>query len=66
VRLEQTVTSHNLWPVDIAAWAISVVEPGTSIVPRAPFQTHDDFLPVTQPLALCAFTDLQDPRFTLG
>ena len=66
VRLEQTVTSHNLWPVDIAAWAISVVEPGTSIVPRVPFQTHDDYLPVTQPVALCAFTDLQDPRFTLG
>ena len=66
VRLEQTVTSHNLWPVDIAAWAISVVEPGSSIVPRVPFQTHDDYLPVTQPVALCAFTDLQDPRFTLG
>ena len=66
VRLEQTVTSHNLWPVDIAAWAISVVEPGTSIVPRVPFQTHDDYVPVTQPVALCAFTDLQDPRFTLG
>lgn len=66
VRLEQTVTSHSLWPVDIAAWAISVVEPGTSIVPRVPFQTHDDYLPVTQPVALCAFTDLEDPRFTLG
>ena len=66
VRLEHTVTSHCLWPVDIAVWAISVVEPGTSIVPRVPFQTHDEYVPVTQPLALCAFTDLQDPRFTLG
>lgn len=66
VRLEQTVTSHNLWPVDIAPWGISVVEPGTSIVPRVPFQTHDEYLPVTQPVALCAFTDLQDSRFTLG
>ena len=66
VRLEQTITSHNLWPVDIAAWAVSIVEPGVSIVPRVPFQTHDDYVPVTQPVALCAFTDLQDPRFTLG
>ena len=66
VRLEQTVTSHNLWPVDIAAWGISVVEPGASIVPRVPFQTHDEYVPMTQPIALCAFTDLQDPRFTLG
>ncbi len=66
VRLEQTVTSHTLWPVEIAAWAISVVRCGTSIIPRVPFQTHDDYVPVTQPLALCAFTDLQDARFTLG
>ncbi len=66
VRLEQTVTSHNLWPVDIAAWAISIVDTGTSIVPRVPFQSHDDYVPVSQPIALCAFTDLQDPRFTLG
>jgi len=66
VRIEQTVTSHSLWPVDIAAWAISVVEPGISIVPRVPFQSHKDYVPVTQPIAICAFTDLQDPRFTLG
>jgi len=66
VRLEQTVTSHSLWPVEIAAWAITVVAPGTAIIPRVPFQTHDEFVTVTQPLAICAFTDLQDPRFTLG
>lgn len=66
VLLEHTVTSHNLWPIDIAAWAITVVQCGTAIVPRVPFQTHDEYVPVTQPLALCAFTDLQDPRFTLG
>ncbi len=66
VTLEQTVTSHNIWPVDIAAWAITVVEGGTAILPRVPFQTHDEYVTVTQPLALCAFTDLEDPRFTLG
>ena len=66
VRVEQTVTNHNLWPIDIAPWAISIVAEGTSIVPRAPFQSHDDFVAATQPLSLFAFTDLQDPRFTLG
>ena len=66
VKLEHTVTSHNLWPVDIAVWAITVVNAGTGILPRVPYQSHDDYAPVTQPLALCAFTDLQDPRFTLG
>ena len=66
VKLEQTVTSRALWPVDIAAWAITVVACGTAIVPRVPFQTHDECVTVKQPLALCAFTDLEDPRFTLG
>ena len=66
VRLEQTVTSHNLWPIDIAAWAISIVRGGTSIVPRVPFQSHDENVAPAQPITLCAFTDLQDPRFTLG
>ncbi len=66
VQLHHTVTSHALWPIDIAVWAITIVASGTGIIPRVPFQTHDDYAPVTQPLALCAFTDLQDPRFTLG
>ncbi|MBW4026595.1 MAG: hypothetical protein HIU93_04285 [Acidobacteria bacterium] len=66
VKLDQKVTSHALWPVDIAAWAITVVECGTAIVPRVPFRSHDEYVTVTQPLAMCAFTDLQDPRFTLG
>lgn len=66
VIVEQTITSHNLWPVHISAWGISIVETGTSIVPRVPFRSHDEVVAPSQPLALCAFTDLQDSRFTLG
>ena len=66
VQLEDTIVSRNLWPIDIAVWAITVMQSGTAIIPRVPFQTHDHYAPVTQPLALCAFTDLEDPRFTLG
>ena len=66
VVLEHTITSHNLWPMDIAVWAISVVQVGTSILPRVSFRSHDEYVPVSQPIAVCAFTDLQDPRFTLG
>lgn len=66
VTLDHTVTTHNLWPVDIGVWAITVCEVGVSILPRVPFRSHDEYLPVSQPLAVCAFTDLEDPRFTLG
>lgn len=66
VKLEQTIANHNLWPIDIAPWAITVVQAGTAVIPRVPFRSHDEYVAATQPLALCAFTDLQDPRFTLG
>ena len=66
VQLSQTITSENLWPVQIAPWAITVVASGTAIVPRVPFQSHDDSVAAAQPLTLNTFTDLQDPRFVLG
>ena len=66
VTLTQTITSHNLWPVRVAPWAVSIVAPGTSILPRVPFSSHDDIVAPSQPLALSAYTDLQDPRLTLG
>ena len=66
VDIEHTVTSHNYWPVEIAVWAISIVQSGVGILPRVPYQSHDEYAAATQPLALCAYTDLQDPRFTLG
>ena len=66
VTLRQTITSHNLWPVHVAPWAVSIVATGTSILPRVPFTSHDDVVCPSQPLALSAYTDLQDPRLTLG
>ena len=65
VKLSHKITSHNLWPVEIAPWAITVVAGGTAIVPRVPFQSHDDSVVVAQPLVLWAFSDLADPRFKL-
>ena len=66
VRLRHTITSRNLWPIQIAPWAITVVAPGTAIVPRVPFQSHDDVVAAAQPLVLNTFTDLRDARFELG
>ena len=65
VRLEQTVTSHNPWPFDIAAWAISVVEAVTSLCPCS-FSDPRRLCSRDAACSLCAFTDLQAPRFTPG
>lgn len=66
VSVEQRITNHCLWPVEIAAWGISVTSQGLAVIPREPFQSHDRSVAAAQPLALYPFTDLQDPRFTLG
>ena len=50
----------------MAPWGVSIVASGTSILPRVPFASHDDVVAPSQPLALSAYTDLQDPRLTLG
>ena len=65
VKLTHAITSHNLWPIEIALWPITVVASGTAIVPRMPYVSHEDSVVVAQPLVLWAFTDLQDSRFTL-
>jgi hypothetical protein len=66
VKLRHAITSHSLWPIEIALWPITVVASGTAIVPRVPYVTHAESVVVAQPLNLWAFTDLQDSRFTLG
>jgi hypothetical protein len=63
-------------PTELATWALSVMAPGgIEIIPLPPKQPHpgsaknarsaDDFAP-NQSLTLWPFTDLKDPRLTLG
>ena len=66
VKLTHKITSRNLWPIEVAPWAITVVSSGTAIVPRVPFESHDENVTAAQPLVFSTFTDLQDPRFLLG
>ena len=39
---------------------------GTVIIPNEPFKTHDEALLPARALATWAYTDLSDPRWTLG
>lgn len=66
VTAEYAITNGNLWPVTIAPWSIAALHGGVSVLPREPHRSHDDSVAVAQPLSLYYFTDLQDPRYTLG
>jgi len=60
---------HNLgvWEVRLAAWAITAMAAGgCAILPLPPRGTHKTHLQPVSALALWAYTDLSDPRWTLG
>ncbi len=76
VRLDQKAASaalvHELknlspWPVILAPWALTVMAPGgVAIVSQPPRGGHDENLLPVNTLALWAYTDLGDPRWTWG
>jgi len=67
-RLTHRLRNHNLWPIEVAPWALSVMAPGgVAILPLPPrtLWSDDNLLPTGQ-LTLWSYTDLSDPRWTLG
>ncbi len=70
VTVTHRLTNRNLWAVDTACWALSIMNGGgTTIIPQEPFASHDDvqngLLPARR-LVLWPFTDMTDPRWTFG
>lgn len=59
--------NRNLWAVELAPWALSVMDAGgVGILPFPPKQTHDENLLPVNTLTLWAFTDMSDPRWVWG
>jgi hypothetical protein len=67
VTIEHRITNQGLWGIDIAAWALTIMRGGgTTIIPQEPYRSHDEDLLPARPLVLWHYTDLADPRWTLG
>jgi hypothetical protein len=76
VTVLHRLTNHNLWDVDVAPWALTVMHPGgKAIFPQEPYSPHPDipdtpgqvidkrfYLP-TRTLVLWSYTNLHDPRW---
>ena len=67
VHLKHMLINHNLWAVETAPWAITVLKPGgVAILPLPPRGPHPAFILPTTALALWPYTNLSDPRWILG
>lgn len=67
VRIAHRLENRGPWPVELAAWALTVLPPGgTAIAPLPPRGSHETELLPTGRLALWAYTDLADARWGLG
>ncbi len=67
VHIVHRLINKNLWAVEMAAWALSVMATGgKAILPLPPRGSHGESLLPANNLALWAYTDLSDNRWTFG
>ena len=67
VRVAHRLTNKGVWTVEAAAWALTIVAGGgTTIIPQEPYKSHDDYVLPARPMVLWHYTDLTDPRWTIG
>ncbi len=67
VSVQHRISNRTLWAIDLAVWASTVMNGGgETIVPQEPYRSHGACLDPARPLVLWYFTDLSDPRWTLG
>ena len=67
VTVLHKLTNQSLWPVQLAPWALTIMNGGgTTIIPQEPYISHDDCLLPARQLVLWHYTDLSDPRFAIG
>jgi hypothetical protein len=67
VTITHTIVNRTCWPVRVAPWAISIVPGrGSAFIPQPRFRSHTEtFLPA-RTLVEWSYTDLSDPRWTIG
>jgi hypothetical protein len=67
VTLLHRITNRNLWPIEVSAWALTIMNGGgVAILPQEPYRSWDEYLLPARPLVLWHYTDLSDPRWSIG
>ncbi|HOV72600.1 MAG TPA: hypothetical protein P5318_17000 [Candidatus Hydrogenedentes bacterium] len=67
VAILHRIINLNLWEIELAPWALSVMAPGgRAIFPQEEFRRHEDYLLPARPVVLWHYTQMADPRWTWG
>jgi hypothetical protein len=67
VTIVHRIINVGQWPITLSAWGLSVMAPGgLEIIPLPEKVPHPEALLPEFPLVTWSYTDLADPRFTLG
>jgi hypothetical protein len=66
-KVTHRLRNNSAWPITLAPWALSVMaQGGTAVLPLPPSGEHTANLTPSGMLGLWAYTDLSDPRWTIG
>ncbi len=67
VKVVHRLRNHNLWAVELAPWALSVMAAGgVAIIPLPPRGLHTENLLPANTLTFWAYVDMSDPRWEWG
>lgn len=69
VHVTHRIINRGLWPIEIAAWALTIMNGsggGEVILPQEPYLSWDEALLPARPMVLWHYTDLSDPRWKIG
>jgi len=67
VSVTHRLRNHAFDSIELAPWSLSVMAPGgTAVLPLPPRGKHPEHLRPTSTVSLWPYTDLTDPRWTLG
>ncbi|MBN2469393.1 MAG: hypothetical protein JXN59_01620 [Anaerolineae bacterium] len=67
VTVTHRIRNVGVWPIELAVWALSVMDVGgTAILPLPPRGSHEDNLLPVNAMTFWAYSNMADPRWTWG
>jgi hypothetical protein len=66
-HLRHKITNRNIWAIETSPWALTIMKGGGEVIlPQEPYRAHSEYLLPARAMVLWHYTDLSDPRWTLG
>lgn len=67
LTIHHKIINRNLWSIDVSVWALTIMNgDGVAIFPQEPYRSWDEYLLPARSLVLWHYTDLSDPRWSIG